>query len=237
MGFDGETIETQRVIIFLAVAFGVSWIVGVYIYLTGGLESTASPISGTPFSRAFILLGVGYMWGPAIANMVTRLVTGEGSEKLYLSLRFRSGWLYWLTALVLPAVLTIVGAAVYFGLLGGFSLVPVEEFYEQFVNATGAGLPGGVWGFVTLQILQAVLLAPLINSLFTFGEEFGWRGYYFRSSCHWASAEPCSPWVSYGAFGTGQSSLWATITDRDILVHPGSGCWRWFGLPSLPACF
>lgn len=177
MDFDGETIETQRVIIFLAVAFGVSWIVGVYIYLTGGLESTASPISGTPFSRAFILLGVGYMWGPAIANMVTRLVTGEGSEKLYLSLRLRSGWLYWLAAMVLPAVLTIVGAAVYFGLLGGFSLVPVEEFYEQFVNATGVGLPGDVWGFVTLQILQAILLAPLINSLFTFGEEFGWRGY------------------------------------------------------------
>ena len=30
---------------------------------------------------------------------------------------------------------------------------------------------------VAIQIIQGILLSPLINSLFTFGEEFGWRGY------------------------------------------------------------
>ncbi len=34
-----------------------------------------------------------------------------------------------------------------------------------------------MWPFVLAQTFSAVLIAPFINSLFTFGEEFGWRGY------------------------------------------------------------
>jgi membrane protease YdiL (CAAX protease family) len=44
------------------------------------------------------------------------------------------------------------------------------------VDLPGVELPGGPSGFVALQVVQAVLFAPLINSLFAFGEEFGWRG-------------------------------------------------------------
>jgi membrane protease YdiL (CAAX protease family) len=174
-GSDG--VETRRVAVFLAVAFGVSWTVGAYIYLTGGLESTAAPVSGTPFSRALLLLAVGYMWGPAVANVVARVATGEGRANLFLRPRLRAGWRYWLAALVLPALLTVVGTAVYFALLGGFSLGPVRGAYEQFVAVAGVALPGDVYGFVALQVVQALILAPVINSLFTFGEEFGWRGY------------------------------------------------------------
>jgi len=33
------------------------------------------------------------------------------------------------------------------------------------------------WLIVVLQIVQAILISPLLNALPTFGEEFGWRGY------------------------------------------------------------
>ncbi|HKJ59870.1 MAG TPA: CPBP family intramembrane glutamic endopeptidase [Halobacteriales archaeon] len=172
-----DAIETRRVVVFLVVAFGVSWAVGGYIALTGGLESDAVLLSGTPVTRTLVLLAVGYMWGPAVGNVVARLATGEGRANLYLQPRIRRGWPYWLAAWLLPVALTLVGAAVYFGVLGEFSLVAVEGLYAQFVDATGVQLPGGATGFVALQVGQAILLAPLINSLFAFGEEFGWRGY------------------------------------------------------------
>jgi len=172
-----DAVETRRVAVFLVVAFGLSWAVGAYIYLTGGLESDAVLLSGTPFTRTLVLLAVGYMWGPAVGNVVARLATGEGRADLYLRPRIRQGWPYWLVAWLLPIVLTLVGAAVYFGLLGGFSLSPAQQLYAQFVDVSGVQLPGGVTGFVALQVGQAILLAPLINSIFAFGEEFGWRGY------------------------------------------------------------
>ena len=33
------------------------------------------------------------------------------------------------------------------------------------------------WIFLTLVVVAAVVLSPLVNGLFTFGEEFGWRAY------------------------------------------------------------
>ena len=172
-----ESLETKRIGLFLLVAFGISWSVGLYIYLTGGLANDAALLSGVPFSRTLILLAVGYMWGPALANVVARVATGEGRRNLQLSPSLRSGWRYWLGALVMPALLTLLGAGIYFGLLGGFSMAPAETLYGQFVDAAGTELPGGVSGFVALQVVQAILLSPIVNSLFTFGEEFGWRGY------------------------------------------------------------
>ena len=172
-----DAIETRRITVFLVVAFGVSWAVGGYIALTGGLESDAVLLSGTPVTRTLVLLAVGYMWGPAVANVVARLATGEGRANTFLRPGIASGWPYWLAAWLLPVALTVLGAAFYFGLLGDFSLSAVEGLYAQFVDATGVRLPGGPTGFVALQVGQALLLAPLINSLFAFGEEFGWRGY------------------------------------------------------------
>jgi membrane protease YdiL (CAAX protease family) len=34
-----------------------------------------------------------------------------------------------------------------------------------------------LWTIVAVQVIQAMLISPLINGLATFGEEFGWRAY------------------------------------------------------------
>ncbi|MDZ7701407.1 MAG: CPBP family intramembrane glutamic endopeptidase [Halobacteriales archaeon] len=41
----------------------------------------------------------------------------------------------------------------------------------------GSPLPFTPGTFLALQLGQLLIVAPLVNSLFTFGEEFGWRGY------------------------------------------------------------
>ena len=45
---------------------------------------------------------------------------------------------------------------------------------------------------VSLQMLLLIqlaqlLIAPGINAVFAFGEEWRWRGFYYRNYCHWAN--------------------------------------------------
>ncbi|MFB6154357.1 MAG: CPBP family intramembrane glutamic endopeptidase [Haloferacaceae archaeon] len=171
-------LETTRILTFVAVAYGVAWLVGLYIYLTGGLGGPARLVSGVPVSRALILLATGYMWAPAIANVAARLLTGEGWTDVRLRPRIRSAWPHWLAALFLPPVLVLLGVGVYFLALPG-QYDPALSTLRNMpgVGAAAATFPGGVWGLLAVYLLQSVVVAALLNSLFTFGEEFGWRGY------------------------------------------------------------
>ena len=78
-----------RVILFLTFAFAISWGTGIVIYITGGLDNGPSyMIENVQISLAQILLASCYMFGPAIANILTRILTREGSHDLYLRPRF-----------------------------------------------------------------------------------------------------------------------------------------------------
>ena len=65
--------DQKRVWIFLGFAFGISWVTGLVIYLTGGLQNSPMlSVEGTSFSLAYLLLATTYMFGPALANLLTR---------------------------------------------------------------------------------------------------------------------------------------------------------------------
>src|SRR6266542_6081879 len=100
-----QTIDTKRVALYLLFAFGIAWLTGLVIFLTGGLAN--NPL-------ALPLLVVPYMGAPAMAHLLTRLVTREGWKNLYLQPRLRRGWRYWLVCWVGPGVLTFVGMLVFF---------------------------------------------------------------------------------------------------------------------------
>jgi len=170
-----NNLDLKRIGIFLGFAFGIAWAAGLVIALTGGL--TNSPKIG-PVNLAFILLSVVYMGAPAIAHVLTRALTGEGWRDLWLRLHYRQGWLFWLIAWVLPAILVIAGGALFFLLLPEY-FDPQLQTIRKMLEAAPGGAQAGIspWTVVALQTLQAVLIAPVINSLFTFGEEFGWRAY------------------------------------------------------------
>jgi len=163
-------IEKRRIFIFLVFAFGIAWLTGLVIYLTGGLAHSIEIAPG--ITLALLLLAGPYMWSPAIASILTRIITREGWQGSLLRPRFKRAWLFWLAAWVLPAVMTIAGAAVYYLLFS--SQFDPELRQLQSMLPTQAVLP---WVFVLIQTVQAIILSPLINGFFTFGEEFGWRGY------------------------------------------------------------
>ena len=168
-----NAIDRRRVIIYLAFAFGIAWAVALAVYLTGGLVDSPILIPALNVTLALVLVSLGVMWAPAIAHILTRVVTREGWANVGLRPNLRRGWPYWLAAWVLPGILTIVGMVVFF--------VLYPSFFDPSLGAVMRLLPPGAsidpWVVVVAQLFQAMLIAPLINGLFTFGEEFGWRAY------------------------------------------------------------
>lgn len=167
------TIDRRRVILFLAFAFGIAWAVALVVYLTGGIASSPVLIPSLGITLALVLISLGVMWAPAIAHILTRLVTREGWADVGLRPNLRRGWPYWLAAWFLPGILTVIGMVAFFALF--------PTFFDPSLSTVMALLPPGItidpWVIVVAQFVQAMLIAPLINSFFTFGEEFGWRGY------------------------------------------------------------
>jgi uncharacterized protein len=172
-----EKLDIKRIALFLFFAFGIAWATGLVIYLTGGLVKSM-PLGGG-ITLAFVLLATTYMGAPALAHILTRLVTREGWQGLYLRPKFRQGWRYWLICWIAPSILIIVGMAVYFALFPQYydpALGAVQKLLEQ--RAAGTALPPiNPWTVVVSQTIFAVLIAPIVNGLFTLGEEFGWRAY------------------------------------------------------------
>jgi len=175
-----RTLDRRRILIYLAFAFGVAWVTSLVIYLTGGLAESPVLIPELNVSLALVLLAGPVMWSPAVAHVLTRLVTGEGWERPFLRPRLRQGWPTWLIAWLLPGLLTIAGMAAFF-LLFPRTYDPSLGMLREMLSAR---LPEGVevealnlWTLAAVQAAQALLLAPIINSVATFGEEFGWRAY------------------------------------------------------------
>jgi len=120
------------------------------------------------------------MAAPAVAHIVTRVVTGEGWKNLYLRPRLRASWRYWGLAWLGTPLLILMGAGLYFVLFPQYldtKLSTIQQLMDQTATSTGQPVPFGPGILVVLQIAQAIVVAPLTNGWATFGEEFGWRAY------------------------------------------------------------
>lgn len=167
-------IDRRRIFIFLSLAFGIAWLTGLVIYLTGGLVN--SPQIGSGVSLALLLLAVPYMWAPALANILTRLLTRESWFDVGLRPNFRKGWPFWLAGWALPAVMTIAGAAIFFLLFPRYFDSSLPRV-RQIMLASPTFASFSPWEVVAIETLLGILVSPIANALATFGEEFGWRAY------------------------------------------------------------
>lgn len=173
-------LDLKRIFTFLAFAYGLAWAVALVVYLTGGLANSPVLVPGTPITLALVLLATLVMWAPGLAHLLTRWITREGWQTMYLRPRLRQGWPYWLIAWFGPGLLTIAGAAVFFSLFPQY-YDPALSSLRQLISANAPAefdpTAANLWTIVLLQVIQGLLLAPLVNGWATFGEEFGWRGY------------------------------------------------------------
>ena len=175
-----KNLDTRRIGIFLAFAFGITWATSLVIYLTGGLIDSPLIFEEVGVTLALLLMVGPVMLAPALANMLTRLVTGEGWQHARLRPRLKRTWRTWIIAWFGPGLLTIGGAVVFFLLFPRYydpTLSMVQDMLETSAPSEFNLEETNLWLLVGAQILQAMLIAPVVNGLATFGEEFGWRAY------------------------------------------------------------
>lgn len=171
------TIDRKRIGIFLGFVYGIAIVTALVIYFTGGLANSPKLLPNV--TLAVTLMATVYMFAPTIANIATRLITHEGWSNTLLHFNFRRGWRFYLAAWFLPALASIVGGMIFYLLFPGkfdLSLPYVRNLLAQNPQA-GAVNP---WSVVVSQLTFAILLAPWINAILAFGEEFGWRAYLLQ---------------------------------------------------------
>ena len=167
----------RRIAIFLAVTFALTW-----AYEFGVVYPASSgALTGIPPVAAQFVTGAA-MFFPAIGVLVTRLVTREGFKNSVVKPRgFKKSLPWFAVAWFGPAILSVIGAAVYFLVFPQDFDPSMSAFVastQQQAAATGAELPADTITMMLLaQLPFAIFLAPVLNIFTTFGEEWGWRGY------------------------------------------------------------
>ncbi len=159
--------------LFLVLTFSISWA----LFL--GLRALGVP---------FVIRSSAGMFGPALVALLTRVIRHEGFADAGLRLVGRDhkggGWMY-LAAYLIPPVL--IAASIGFVLLTTYQhwdlARHISALGEALLRQTRGRIPGSAsstqLGTVSLitQAVAAFSLGIVINMIFTFGEEFGWRGY------------------------------------------------------------
>ena len=161
-------LNTKRILIFLAIAFGISCTATLVTYLSGAMK--ANPILAGSLANYIVVMS------PALANVATRLITREGWGHLWLRPNFRRGWRFYLAAWLLPLLAISVGGATFYLLfpqsfdpnLGG-----MRKLGETLPFVAAANPWAGLLSFT----LYLLIVGLAINGVLSIGEEFGWRAY------------------------------------------------------------
>ncbi len=222
--------NTRRILIFIAIAFGIPWIVLLVIYLTVRTEDLVKV-----GAIAAIFFGI----TPALANVATRLITREGWGNLMLRPNFRRGWWFYLAACLLPLLAVIAGGGIFFLLFPQSFDLNLSQVRETF--ASRPFLATHPWVGMLVTALQTMLIG-LVLGLIYFGEEFGWRAYLLPKLVeHFTGVEPGSA----PAEGPAQAALYAAEGRKAaLLVGVIWGVWHWPGQflsmkvdPSIPPLY
>jgi uncharacterized protein len=160
-------VNRKAISLFLAIAFGLAWILFV-------LPIPFGP-PGTPVRQTVTLICWSLaMWAPGLgAILATRYAAGEPLRSLNLGRLGEKRAYLW--AWLLPPVLAIL-AGLFTWLLGAGQLDREFSFIRGAIpEIEGQTVPVGL--IVAGQILAALTVGPLFNTLFALGEELGWRGF------------------------------------------------------------
>lgn len=155
-------IEAKRLLIYLALSFGLSWII-FFAYMFSGEKWDGSNI----YMEQFISLG---MLVPFIAHILTRMITKEGfamtgKNSLMLGISFQDKkWKYYIFALFVPWI--------YFEMMHLLALVLVPKCFD-----TGILPEEGFDNRLAFVLPLLAIFSAVTASFAALGEEGGWRGY------------------------------------------------------------
>lgn len=167
-----NALSRKRMILYIVITFVITYLFE-FLIIWPLANST-----NTGLQVLAQLLIAAVMFIPAISVIITRLITKEGFKASYLKPKTgKKSIPYFLMGWFGPAILTILGAVVYFlvypkrfdpemGYLSTLMIAQGVEPTSELVQMT----------FIS-QAVTGILLGPLLNFVNCFGEEWGWRGY------------------------------------------------------------
>ena len=161
-------LEMRRIWLFLIITFAMTyaWTIGLIWPRVLGRDIATLPQEEQLINTALTAV---LMFFPAIGVLITRLITREGFKNAMLRLNLKGNVRYYLIGWFGPFVLTLLGTLLY------FVIFPSECTLTTY-RAQMATLPFSETTFWVLQGML-MLIAPLLNLVPCFGEEWGWRGY------------------------------------------------------------
>ena len=178
--------DLKRALIYVLITFGLTW---VYCLTVVYPIAHGESLSGIPSILTQLVVAAA-MFFPAVGVLLTRLITKEGFKDAWLRPQIKGNVRYYLLAWFGPAVLTFAGSTLYFLLVPG-SFDSSCGYMRLTMEA--AGMPYEAQAvpmsmLMLIQCVQAVFLAPALNFVTCFGEEWGWRGYLLpKVSKHFAT--------------------------------------------------
>lgn len=164
-------LESKRILTFLIITFIITYVIEIF-----GMGRLAK--SEDPNIKAVFQLIVGLvMLIPSIGVVITRIITKEGFKNLWIKPNIKGNIKYYVFAWFGMAVLTIIGTIIYF-LIFPSKYDANMTYLINLYKASGQNLPIEIIKSVEyVKIVMAIILAPILNGLFCFGEEWAWRGY------------------------------------------------------------
>ncbi len=160
-----KALTKKRILIFIILAMAFAWTVFLIV-----------PLSGMTYGGSMVsqLIVGAAMFAPALASVLTRLLTREGFGKMYLRPNFKGHGKAYLVLYFGPTLLIFLSCAFYFLIFPGV-FDPAQTTIRQMIASSPVALTPPV--IVLLASLVILAIGPVVNILPTLGEELGWRGY------------------------------------------------------------
>lgn len=177
--------EKKDFIVYMAVTFGIAWCLQI--------AGAAAALNGLPM--VYQILVALSMYSPLIGTVAAKKgIKGEKSGIAW-GFHWKRNGRSFLVAWFLPAILTILGALLYFIImpekfdLGCGSLADLYGSMNLLdADGTLQGVP--LAAAAVVQGISAITYAPLVNTFAAVGEEAGWRGYMTPVLTEWLGRTP-----------------------------------------------
>jgi membrane protease YdiL (CAAX protease family) len=161
-------LQRRPLIWFLILTFAISW--------TFFLIPLAFKGNPAIYAQALGICWILGMWGPGIAAIVTTLFIAKrpfSDLRLNKLGKFRFYLIAWFLPPLLAALTVALSVLIGTGVLDA-NFTTMKQIADR-AAMSGQSIPVNV--LIISQFAQGLLLGPIINIVFTMGEELGWRGF------------------------------------------------------------
>lgn len=175
VGVTDKKVETKRIVFFLALCFGVAWILEIFAIIPMQQSGDAD------FTKQAMDMISQVMLTPALAALVVRLWTREGLVKSGFQFNFLEKKYLFLLGWFGTTALTFLGAILYFLVFRDNFDPNMTEFVASYSkSAANAGTQIDAVSIVAsykTDLLIKVFTAAVLDLINSFGEEWGFRAY------------------------------------------------------------